>query len=113
MLFNTDISIALKNFQGFYDLKTFSLFDMNKINENFTSLEIKNCGKTILFKVKCPYCGKYHNYKYGINEFVKKDLIIGGCEVLGLPLFYAGHYSKVNKRISRYNNANKQLYAMI
>lgn len=113
MLFNTDISIALKNFQGFYDIETFSVFEINKINKNFTSLEIKNYNKAIFFKVKCPHCGKHHNYKYSINEFIKKELIIGGCEVLGLPLFYMGDYNRVNKRVSRYNNINKQLYAMI
>lgn len=113
MLFNTDISIALKNFEGFYDLETFSIFETNKISENFTSLEIKNCNKIISFKVRCPHCGKYHNYKYSINEFIKKELIVGGCEILGLPLFYMGNYNKVNKKVSRHNNINKQLYAMI
>jgi hypothetical protein len=113
MLLNTDISIALKNYSGCYDLKRFSIFEINQINKSFTSLEVKIYGKTISFEFKCSLCGKYHYYKYGINELIKKEIIVGGCEVLGLPLFYLGNYDKVKTIVNKHNNTNKQVYAML
>lgn len=108
MLINTHVSIALKNFYGQYDLKRFSLFEINKIHENFTSLRIKIYdNKEIVVKIKCPLCEKHHYYKYNINEFMNRDLIAGGCEVLGMPLFYMGNYNKVSRRVNKYNGINK------
>jgi hypothetical protein len=114
MLFNTDMSIALKNFYGHYDINRFSLFETNKINENFTSLKVKvQNNREIILKVKCPLCGNYHCYRYSINEFVKRKLIIGGCEALGEPLFYIGNYDKVNEKVNQFKSTNKKMYAMI
>lgn len=113
MLLNTDISIALKNFYGQYDINRFSLFERNKINRNFISLQVKVNNNGIMLKLRCPLCGKYHYYRYSLNEFIKKSLIVGGCEVLGMPLFYVGSYDKVKQRVRRHNQINKKLYAMI
>ena len=114
MIFNTDMSIALKNFYGQYDLKNFSLFEINKINESFTSLKVKiQNNEEIILKIKCPLCGNYHQYKYSVNEFARRKIIIGGCEVLGLPLFYIGNHYKVKQKISRIDGINKEVCAMI
>lgn len=113
MLLDMDISIALKNFYGSYDVKSFSLFKASKINENFPSLKVKAINKGINIEVNCSICGNYHYYRYSFNEFIKKDLIVGGCEVLGVPLFYIGSYIEVKQIIDRYNNVNKDLYAMM
>jgi len=114
MLLNTDVSIALKNFYGDYDINRFSLFETNRINENFISLKVKvQNNREIILMVKCPICGKEHYYKYSVNEFVRRKLIIGGCEALGEPLFYIGKYDKVSEKISQFRNINSRIYAMI
>ena len=114
LLCNTDVSIAFKNVCGQYDIEQFSLFEVEKINRRFTSLEVKiNRNKEIHFKVKCPLCGEYHHYNYNIGEFVKRDMIIGGCEALGVPLYYIGEKENVEKRIKRYREISEELYAMI
>ncbi|MBV7272359.1 hypothetical protein [Clostridium thailandense] len=113
MVFNTDISIALKDFNGCYVLQKFSIFKINEINKNFSSLGVEVYNKIICFKIKCPLCGKSHYYKYSINELIRKELSVGGCEALGLPLFYIGRYERVNQIVSMHNNMNKKICAML
>ena len=114
MLLNTDVSIALKNCFNQYDLRKFSLFEIRKTNENFIPLNVKiDNGRGIIIKLKCPLCGGNHCYRYSINEFIRRDLIVGGCEILGVPIFYIGNYEELKQRINKYNNANKYIRAMI
>jgi len=114
LLCNTGISIAFKNSCDQYEIEQFSLFEVEKVNRRFTSMKVKiNRNKEIQFKVKCPLCGEEHHYGYSIGEFIKRDMIIGGCEVLGVPLFYIGDGDKVGKRIKRYREISEELYAMI
>jgi len=114
LLFNTGVSIAFKNACDQYEIEQFSLFEIEKVNSRFASMKVKNNrNKEIQFKVKCPLCGEEHHYNYSISEFVKRDMIIGGCEALGVPLFYIGDREKVDKRIKRYREISEELYAMI
>ncbi|NMM61564.1 hypothetical protein HBE96_02405 [Clostridium sp. P21] len=113
MLLDMDITIALKNFYGSYDIKSFSLFESSKINEKFPSLKLKTVNKGISIEVKCSICGNFHCYRYSFYEIIKGDLIVGGCEALGMPLFYIGNYDKVKQKVDRCNNVNKSLYAMM
>lgn len=114
MLLSTDVSVAVKNFYGHYDINKFSLFETNRINESFTSLKLKvQNNREVVLKVKCPVCGKNHYYRYSVNEFIRRKLIVGGCEVLGEPLFYIGKYDKVNQKINGFKNTNRKIYAMI
>lgn len=114
MIFNAYMSIAVKNFYDQYDIGFISLFELDKVNESFTSLKVKlENNKEILLKISCPICGNYHYYRYSINEFMKKKLIFGGCEVLGVPLFYIGNEDEVRKKVNKYNSINKKVYAMI
>lgn len=114
MLLETGMSIAVKNFYGQYEIKDFSLFKMQSSISGFASLEIKiNRNKEIAMKIKCPLCGEYHHYHYNINDLIKRDMVMGGCESLGLPLFFMGNKEMVQNRIKKYREVTKNLYAMI
>lgn len=112
--FNTEIGIALKGYEGQYDIKTLTVFEIERINRRFASLEAKlDRNKNVKVKARCPLCGEYHQYYYSINDFLKRDMVIGGCEKLGMPIFYIGNKGKVSERINQFNEARRNIYAMI
>lgn len=114
MLFNREMSIAYKDYDGQYNVLNFSLFEIKKINNRCSSLDIKILrNKEILIKMKCPICGKNHSYSYNIADFVKREMIIGGCEIFGLPLFFIGNSDSVRQIINKYREVNSRMYAMI
>lgn len=114
MLINSKISIALKNAYDQYEIKEISIFEMEKLKMAFPCIQINSIGhKQIIFTIKCPLCGEVHYFKYNINEFLKREVIIGGCETLGIPLFYIGNESKVNERINKVNEQKSDLLAML
>lgn len=114
MVFNTECSIALKNNLGQYYLKSFSIFEIDKIICELPSLEViwsKKCD--IYFKIKCPICGEDHYYKYNINEFMRREVVIGGCEITGIPIFYIGRDKNVYERVNRFNDMAKKISSII
>jgi hypothetical protein len=114
LLYDTQISFALKNILGQYEINEFSLFEIDKISKKFPNLNISiSRQKEVGFRIECPLCGEYHKYSYNLNEFVKREMVIGGCEVLGIPLFYIGNKFKVFQRVSKINEVNKNVSAMI
>lgn len=114
MLLNTDISFALKNTLGEYDIKDISIFELENLNKKFSGFKISlNRNKEVNIRIKCPLCGEEHNYFYSINDILNREMIIGGCEVLGMPLFYMGNKFKVLQRISKFNEINRNRWAMI
>ncbi|GLC29384.1 hypothetical protein [Clostridium omnivorum] len=114
MIFNTDICIALKNLYGQYDVEDFSIFEMEKLARSFPSLEVKLVrNKEVSIKLKCPLCGEEHYYCYNLGDLVKRDMLIGGCEVLGMPLFFIGKKNVVMSRVKKYKEVNKKMYALI
>ncbi|WP_333859662.1 hypothetical protein [Clostridium sp.] len=114
MIFETNMGIAIKTLEGNYAFKSFSLFNLNKINKDFTSLDVSFLNNKILsLRVKCIFCESIHHYKYSIRELIRKGMIIGGCDVLGLPILYVGNCEIIEKEIVKYNKVNTRIYAMI
>jgi hypothetical protein len=113
MTINTEFSIALKNSFGQYLSKSFSVFEIEKVICDFPSLEIKWADRReLIFKVKCPICCKDHYYKYDRNDFIKREVVVGGCEVTGMPIFYIGKNRNVTERINRFNDIHKRVYGI-
>ncbi|EDK35699.1 hypothetical protein [Clostridium kluyveri] len=114
MIFETNMGIAIKTLEGNYILKNFSAFNLNKINENSTSLNVSFLNNKILsLKIKCIFCENTHYYKYSIGELIRKDMIIGGCDMLGLPILYIGNCKIIENEILKHNKVNTRIYAMI
>ncbi|MDP4143460.1 MAG: hypothetical protein Q8936_03110 [Bacillota bacterium] len=114
MLFNTSVAIALKNSVGQYGIRQITLFQLEKINtlfDNFQAKVVKN--KDIVFKVKCPLCGQYHYYRYNFYDLMKREMVIGGCENLGVPVFFIGKEDKVIEKVNKYIEVNKKICAML
>lgn len=114
LLLDNDMSIALKNNWGEYRIEEFTLFNLEKLNRDCNRFHIKlSRNRELKLIIKCPICGGYHSYSYSINELVRSDVIIGGCEIMGSPLFYIGNRDNVKCHINRFNEINKKVYAMI
>lgn len=114
MIYDTMFSIAIKNSYNIYDLKKCTVFQLKNLEKKFTSVEsVDISGKEFKIKIKCPLCGEYHLYKYSINELMNKEMVIGGCEILGYPIIYLGNYKKVKQKVDRYIETNKEVYAMM
>lgn len=114
MICNTNLCIAVKNELGQYETKNLTIFEINNIHEKYKNIElIENKNKEVKFKIKCPICNKYHYYNYSILSLMKNEMVIGGCELLGIPVFFIGNNEKVNERVNKYREINKKIYAMI
>jgi hypothetical protein len=114
VLINSNISFALKDACGQYEIKEISIFEIEKVKKFFPYVEINSKrNKELCFTMKCPLCSEVHLFKYNINEFFKREVVIGGCETLGIPLFYIGNHCKVHERIKKFNDLKNDIYAMI
>lgn len=114
MLIESNKCFAIKDESGKYSLKEISLFTFKDLKNTIASLEdINIIDKELILHVKCPMCGEIHVYSYSIKDLlVYNGLIVGGCELLNNPIFYIGNYGKVERRITTYNEINKNIYAM-
>ena len=109
LILNSEISIALKNYCGQFNLINFSIFEIGKINSRLDLLKVRLVKHNVLlFKINCPVCGNKHYYRYSICEFLKREILIGGCEVYGTPLFYIGNNKKIIKKVNTYNKVVAQ-----
>jgi len=114
MLINGMVSLAFKNSLEQYDVERISLFNIVNINEYFPNINCTKTGsKEVGIKVKCPVCNDYHYYSYSINDFIKRTMVIGGCEKTGLPIFFIGKIDKVEEQVNKYRETKKEIYAMI
>ena len=114
MLIDTNISIALRNTYGSYDIKEFSIFELVNLKEVAEELKINTSkNKYVTLNVNCPLCGKYHDYKYSSFELINREVIIAGCEELAIPVLFIGKSFKVKERINRYKEINTKILAMI
>ncbi|CDI48353.1 hypothetical protein [Clostridium tetani] len=114
MLIESNKCFAIKDESGKYLLKEVSLFKFKELMSTITSIQdIKIINKELVLHVECPICGDIHIYTYSIKDLlVYNGLIVGGCELLNNPIFYIGSYEKVTRRITTYNEINKNMYAM-
>lgn len=113
MIIDTVVSIAFKNCVDKYDIKRFSIFNINDISMHFETIQVKrNNDNEFEFKVKCPICGEEHYYNYKIDNLIKETMVIGGCEKIGVPIFFIGKREKVEEKINKYEEVNKKIYAM-
>jgi hypothetical protein len=114
LIYNTDLGIALKEKSGLYRMCSVSLFNLNGISKFFplVSLE-KGDNRELVFGVTCTMCGEKHHYNYSLSELIKRDMLIGGCQVTGKPVFIIGKYNKIENFINRHNEINKQIYEML
>jgi len=114
LIFDTNIAMALKNSSGEYKIEQLTIFEIERMKNKFSSLTVNmNKGNDILIKVKCPLCGEYHLYHYNINELLKRNMVIGGCEQLGLPVFLIGKNQKVIEKVNDYKQTIEKIYALI
>ncbi|AYF54160.1 hypothetical protein Z959_06300 [Clostridium novyi B str. ATCC 27606] len=114
MIIDTEVSIALKNSVGQYDMKRISIFKINKVTEIFKYIYLASVSKKeIQFKIKCSICGEYHYYSYDVMSFLRGSMTIGGCENLGYPIFFIGQKEKVEDKINKYREVNENIYVMI
>jgi hypothetical protein len=110
---NTDICIAYKNKLGVYKIKNISLFNLNNIVEILPVESFRKQGREISFSIKCPICDEKHSYSYCIGDVLKRQMIIGGCEITSKPVFIFGNTIKVLGFIEKYNEVNRKIYAML
>jgi hypothetical protein len=113
MLYNTDICLAVKNEQGRYIIRKFTVFELDNIFSSIPSFKLKTRKqKEIVFSVKCSLCGENHEYNFRTNEFLKRDMLAGGCETTGMPLFFIGKYERVNAHTQKHNEICSKFYAI-
>lgn len=114
MIFDTNIAMALKNSNGQYKVYEMTIFEIESVNTRISSLNLKvNKGNEIVMKVKCPLCGEYHSYHYNVVELLKRNMVIGGCEQLALPIFFIGKNQKVIEKANEHRKTIEKIYAMI
>ena len=109
-MYNTDITIALKNNAAQYCKEQLSLFRIQDISLLFEVVNFKqNKKRCILLKIKCPICGELHQFNYMLNDLIKREVIIGGCEITGSPIFFIGKEWKIDKIINKYNEIREKM----
>ncbi|MCR1935604.1 hypothetical protein ACQX0N_05455 [Clostridium tepidum] len=114
MIIQTELGIAVKNIFGKYEIVDFSLFNTSKINEYGLGLIVnKNNKGNITVNSKCHICNNIHKYNYSIDDFLKREIIVGGCEILGVPLFYIGNKCIIEERVYKQNKIFDKIYMMI
>ncbi|WP_353505389.1 hypothetical protein [Clostridium sp. Marseille-Q2269] len=114
MIIQTELGIAIKNAFGKYELVDFSLFNISKINKYKLGLSANSINKnTIAITVRCHICNNIHRYNYNIDEFLKRETIVGGCEVLGMPLFYIGNKATIEERVYKQNRIFDKIYMLV
>jgi len=114
LVLDTNIAMALKDSNGQYKVEELTIFEMESINTRFPFLSVEfHKGNEMKIKVKCSMCGEYHFYKYNINELLRTNMVIGGCEQLALPIFFIGKNEKVISKVNEHIQTIKKIYAMI
>lgn len=114
MLYNTELKIAVKDMESRYNMVDTSIFELKSAGKSLPDFQVELMkSKEIQVEVKCPICGERHETRYGVRELLRKQLIIGGCELTGTPIYFLGKPIKISKYINKYNEINNKIYAML
>ena len=110
MLLETSLCIAVKEREGKYNIANINIFQIGNVRALTPSLKISiDKNKNVFFKVLCPFCNESHLYKHNVSEIIKKDMLIGGCPILGFPLIYIGNYKYIKEKTEIYNLINSRM----
>jgi hypothetical protein len=114
MLYSTEIKVAVKDVHSKYNCIDTSIFQMENTSKNLPDFQCKVAkAKEISITIKCPICGEKHEATYALNEFLKRQMIIGGCEATGMPVYFVGKPLRVSKFVNKYNEVSSRMYAML
>ncbi len=114
MLYNFVIRLAVKDLSNCYKSYDLSIFKLKSISDYLPNINVTiTKAKRILVRYNCPICGEEHEISYNIKDLIRKQLIIGGCDITGSPVYFIGQPIKVSKYISKYNEINSKIYAML
>lgn len=114
MVYDMNFCVAVKDDSGKYNTMDFSMFNLDKANDFFENMQVEIEGnRQACIKVRCPYCGEEHSYSYSFEELLNREILVGGCESIGVPLFFVGKHAKVMRRVFKYNEVNNKFYAMM
>lgn len=114
MIINASVGIAFKEKNGEYFKVKKSLFELcGLIQEDHSSYLISRKNKDIIFKINCPICGEKHQYTYRMQDIISKELLVGGCEITGMPVFYIGKEEKLKNIIHKQKEVFANMHFMI
>jgi len=114
LIFDTNIAMAIKDSKGQYKVEELTIFEIENMKSRFPCLNIElHSGNEILIEIVCSLCGEHHSYHYNINELLKTNMVIGGCEQLALPIFFIGKNEKVIEKVNEHRQVIEKIYAMI
>lgn len=114
MLCNTNLSLALKNELGKYRIAEFTIFNINKLEDEFKNLSVNiSSNNEISIRIFCPMCNQQHYYRYKISDFKRTKMFIGGCRNSGNIVFFIGDEKRIYKIVNRNNEFYKPGCAML
>jgi hypothetical protein len=114
LIFDTNIAMALKDSNGRYKVEELTIFEFESMKTRFPSLKVEFYkSNDILIKVKCPLCSEHHLYHYNVNELMRRNMVIGGCEQLALPIFLIGKNQKVIEKVNEHRHTIEKIHAML
>lgn len=92
------------------ELNLFSLREKNQISKEVYINKKKN--GDMVFSVFCNICEEYHLYNMPLKNLIKKNILVLGCNALGIPLIILGKKEDVENLVLHHNSVNYKLRAI-